>query len=480
MRYIAFFTFLLGLASGFSPAQTQVLNSPSGNTNAAPPLTAFEPPNDPGADARARVPGLYQAWKAERDPAKRADLAGQLLDAIIHCYVNQPIDIADEIARDGLPKHDLLPPTNSTNVTLKEVMTLSGIHPNPWGEFPISPVFRRISDKRLEAWTSNEGWLFDAKGKLLVHVTVPRRDGGGREWFGAFLSEGNWITTDIWTEDKQINAYNAKGEWRWELAGTHILSRLSPATSTDDSDYKWRLPLIDWARADWKGNGWLVSVGANGSSSFALVNEKGAVKALPTGASLWGLVYPRAMGVRGMYSSLYIDSDDGKVTLNRGEAPHGVYVGWPNYDLSNKWGVIIPEGNDQFGFWPYSHDIYIEGQQSVPEAWHLPNRVWFFSAEGKYQGEVIGSRLGDAANGRDLLIQDANDQVVQVESKATGLAICDVRRFTWPDGTTAVPLAVYDDLHLGFFLRGPGMTGFTDDARRARACAEVVLAKWKD
>jgi hypothetical protein len=413
---------------------------------------------------------------AEHDPAKRRDLAEQLVDAVIHEYNNPQTDIVDEVARDGTPKNEIKSSAPVRTVTLGPLTVLSGVNANP-DQYPRSPVFRRISSNRIELWTSNEGWLFDGKGKLLADVKVPRRDGDGREWFGAFLPDGNWITTDIWKEDKQINAYDANGKWRWEVLGDKILSQLPRTATGDDPEYPQK-PLIEWARADRKGNGWLVSVGANGLSSFALVNEKGAVKALPASASLWGLVYPRAMGVRGMYSSLYIDSGDGKETLHFESASHGVYVGWPNYDLSNKWRVVISEGNDQFGFWPHSHDVYIEGQQSVPEPWHLPPRVWFFSADGKYKGEVIGSRLGDAANGRNLLIQDADDQVVQVESKATGLAIRDVCTFTWPEGTTAVPLAVYDDLKIGFFLRGPGMQGLTDDARRARAGAEVVLAKW--
>ncbi len=181
-----------------------------------------------------------------------------------------------------------------------------------------------------------------------------------------------------------------------------------------------------------------------------------------------------------MFTAYYIDSDDGRESLHRNEAGHGIGVGWPDYNLSTGWRAVIGEGTSEFGFWPGSHQIYIEGLQSMPEPWHLPHRVWFFDADGKYQGEVIGSHLGDAANRRDLLVQDADDRVLRIASQKAGIAIQDVRRFAWSDGTTAIPLALYDDLKLGFFLRGAGVQGFTDDARRARNNAEVVLAKWQD
>ncbi len=193
-------------------------------------------------------------------------------------------------------------------------------------------------------------------------------------------------------------------------------------------------------------------------------------------ANIWKLVYPRSMGVRGMYTELFIDSDDGKEALQRSEAGHGVEFGWPNYDLSSKWSVVINGGNSNFGFWPDSHRVYIEVERSRQG----PNQVWFFNAEGKYEGEIAGSFLDDAANGVNLLIKDPDNQVIEVRRGKQGLSVSSVRSFRWPDGNQVVPLAIYDDLKLGFFLRGPGMNGFNDDAGRARSKAEIVLARWQN
>jgi len=477
MRRFAFFGFFFfGVACGSSPAQTDAsapVAAMSTNT-VTPPIEV-----DPWAEITAKIPTLHQAWMLEHDPAKRRDFAGQLVEAVIHEYDKAQFDIVDEVARDGAPKNEITSPAPARNVALDPLTVFAEANANP-DKYPQSPVFRRITANRVEAWTPKEGRLFDGKGKMLADVHVPRRDGTGREWFGAFLPDGTWITTDLWDNDKQLNCFSSTGQWKWELPGKKILSQLPKPKPGPDALDEPITPSIGWARVDKTGHRWLLGLGLDWTRGFAFVTPSGQVQPVPDNVRLWSEVYPRAMDVRGYYIALYIDSDDGKVTLNRGEAGHGVEVGWPRYDLANRWTVIIPQGDDQFGFWPRSHQVYIEGFQSGPEPWHLPHRVWFFSAEGKYQGEVIGSRLGDAANGQDLLIQDANDRVVQVQSKEASLAIHDVRRFTWPNGTTAVPVAIYDDLKLGFFLRGPGIEGFTDDARRARASAEVVLARWKD
>lgn len=466
MSRAAIFYLLLGLACGSSPAQS----TPTAGTT---PKVTF----DYESPAEAQVLQLHQAWQAEHDPAKRRDLAGQLVEAVIHEYGSPQTDIVDEVARDGALKNELHSAAPVCSVLLQPLEVLAGVHANG-DAYPKSPVFRRMTANRFEAWTSKEGWLFDGKGKLRADVKVPRRDGNGREWFGAFLPDGRWITTDLWANDEQLNCFSPSGEWKWELPGKKILSQLAKPKMSLDSSNEPTVPSIGWARADKTGHRWLVCLGFDYTRQYTLIDSTGRIRRVDDQDSPWSEVYPRAMGARGMYTSLYIESDDGKMSVHRNEAGHGVEVGWPRYDWVNMDTVVIQGGDDEFGFWPHSHDVYIEGQQSVPEPWHLPHLVWFFSAGGKYQGEVVGSRLGDAANGHDLLIQDADDQVVQVASDKDGLAIQDVRRFAWADGTTAVPLAIYDDLHLGFFLGGLGMQGFTDEARRARAGADVVLATW--
>jgi hypothetical protein len=112
------------------------------------------------------------------------------------------------------------------------------------------------------------------------------------------------------------------------------------------------------------------------------------------------------------------------------------------------------------------------------DAGSAPHRLWFFDEAGAYQGEISGDLLGDAADGRGMLVKTPDDQVVTVVRSPDGPSATRQRSFTWPDGTQALPLEIYDDLRLGFFLRGAGIHGQTDDARQARAAADIVLAKW--
>jgi hypothetical protein len=421
--------------------------------------------------AGSQIPVLHQAWLAEHDKARRRALAEQLLMTIINDYDEQPIEIADEVARDGAPKNEIMPPSSARAVVLNPLFVLKDAPRNEVDD-TVSPVFRRIAASRIEAWTSREGRLFDARGKNIADVAVPRRDGFGREWFGAFLPSGAWITTDLWANDEQINCYDSKASWLWELPGKRLVATL-PKPGSDFVNEP-IVPSIGWARADKTGRRWLVCLGFNYMRGCVLVDPARRIEPLSYTANVWNLVYPRSMGVRGMYTELWITSDDGEETLHRSEAGHGVGVGWPNYGLSsNKWNAVINGGNEHFGFWPHSHAVYIEtGERS-----NGPKKVWLFDSEGKYEGEAAGSFLGDAANGKDILINDDNE-VMELNNGEKGAVLSDVRSFKWPDTGPAIPLAIYDDLKLGFFLRGPNIIGSDDDARRARSGADIVLASW--
>ena len=435
-------------------------------------------PVDEGAESRARVPVLYQQWKAEHDPAKRADLAGQVVEAVIHCYANQPVDVAEDVMRDGLPRNEIAASAAATEIKLTPLTVLAGAQLDfdrePWA----SPIFRRIARDRVEAWTPVEGWLFDATGKLLADVKVPRRDGKGRDWFGAFLPDGTWITTDLWDNDEQLNCFSRTGEWKWDLPGKTIRARLAKPRDHPDDLNEPLVPAIGWVRADKTGKAWLVALGFDYTRGFARVGPRRQITPLPEDVKLWNEVYPRSMGVRGMYTDLFIDSDDAKANLAREEVSHGVGVGWPSYRLA-EWNVVIREGTIEFGFLPHSHDVYVEGYQPVDEPRrNLPHRVIFFDAGGKYRGEVTGSWLGDTANGRGLLVQDAGHRVLDVVSDHSGLRVVKGRKFVWGGMDEVVPLAIYDDLRLGFFLRGPGLTVGEDRGREAQTHAEIVLARW--
>jgi len=428
---------------------------------------------DRNASPEPQVPKIYAAWKAEHNAARRAQIGRDLVDAIIHEVDLPQLTLADEVARDGLPVRGIAAPP-AHRIPLKPLALLPGVRANE-DAWPASPVCRRLAEDRIEAWTSNEGWLFDGSGKLVTHVKVPRRDGTGREWFGAFLPDGTWITTDLWEQDEQINAFSAHGKWLWEMKGADILKQLPPPTDTGNVEGK---PLIRWARADRIGQGWLVGIGEDWTTTCALVAESKTVAPVPGGDDAWSLVYPRAMGTRGMFTNLDITSDDGKRTLTRGEAGHGAGVGWPTYSVSpGGWSRIIRGGDQRFGFWPRSHALFIEAQG---EEFLAPHRVWFFNDDGRYTGEIGGSYLGDAANKYGLLVTIPGGGVTTLMPGAKGPTATQTRVFTWPDGTRAVPIALYDDLNLGLFLRGRHIADtHPETARRARANADVVVAKWR-
>ena len=439
----------------------------AGKTGTAAPLYDRNSPAEP------QVPKIYAMWKAEHNAARRADIGRELVDAIIHEIELPQTTIADEVARDGLPVRVIATPPAET-LRLKPLALLPGVRAGD-ETWPASPVLRRLADDRIEAWSSSEGWLFDGSGKLVTHVKVPRRDGSGREWFGAFLPDGTWITTDLWEQDEQINAFSAHGKWLWEMKGTDILKQLPPPANKDNVEGK---PLIRWARADRIGQGWLIGIGEDWTTTCALVAESKTVAPVPGGDDAWSLVYPRAMGVRGMYTDLNITSDDGERTLSRGEAGHGAGVGWPTYSVApGDWSRIIRSGDHTFGFWPRSHALYIEAEG---DEFLAPHRVWFFDDDGCYTGEIAGNYLGDAANKYGLLVTVPGGGVATLMPGAKGPTATQTRLFTWPDGTRAVPLALYDDLHLGFFLRGAQIADSNPQtAHRARAAASVVVAKWR-
>lgn len=451
---------------------------------AGPPNVPPSAPAAPGAAAppdqpepAALVATLSAAWRNEHDPARRRDLADQINDALINQFDVPPAPITDEVARDGLPENRLAaPPPRS--VPLEPLHLLAGAHADVVND--VNPVMRRIAADRVEAWIPREGWLFDASGKLLADVPVPRRDGSGRQWFGAFLPDARWVTTDLWNDDHQLTCFDPHGDPRWELPGSRIVAAVQ-ATNPTSGDGE-LVPSIGWARADRTGRAWLVSVGQDYTRGFARVTPGRDITALPNDVKLWQQVYPRSMDVRGMYTKLSIDSDDAKVSLSRSEAGHGPEVGWPTYSLTGSslptpLNVTVHEGNDHFGFWPHEDDLYLE----VGGPWQgpPPTRVWFFTADGRYRGEIAATFLGDAANGEDLLVQTDEGDIATVHRLPDGAVRATAsRRFTWPDGTPAFALAVYDDLKLGFFLRGPGILGETDSANKARATADMVLARW--
>jgi hypothetical protein len=443
----------------------------AGNTESAAADTQMD--LEYSAPEGVTVPALRLAWLAERDPAKREAMAHELVRAAIWQQDDQGnsryADVIDEVARDGAPKRLLAPATPVITVELKTIFSISD--PQTYDDAR-GPVFRRMTKERFEVWKKKTGWLFDAGGKLLTRVVVPRRDGDGREWYGAFLADGSWITTDLWENDTQLNAFTPKAKWEWELPGAEIVDSLDRAKLTPEPD-SIDTP-IGWARADKTGQKWLVSVGTDETRGYALVDPAGKMEPLSDKTNLWALAYPQAMGSRGTYPKSYIVSEDGLRTLVRTGTYHNIGVDWPIYSLPGRRNVVIGEGGLGFGFWPASHDTYIQ-------AGYNPTQVWLFDDHGAYQGQVVGSHLAAATNGRDLLVCGSDGRVLRVSHGEKGLTIPEVRSFVWPDRTPAAPIVIYDDLHLGFFLK-KGLLSSNDDKEiiESRGDNEIVLAKWSE
>jgi hypothetical protein len=446
MRGLIFAVWAAGLAAG---AQ---------QTDSAPAAADTSPVPDSDQTVAAQFPAMTQAWKDQHDPALRRVAAQELIEAAIHNQDDSTqtlsAGVVEDVVRDGQPANLLTPPV-ARRVQLKPLRTIDTKADFHGDNFPLSPVYRRITQRRFEAWSSLNGWLFDEHGKLLAQVSVPRRDGIGRDWFGAFLSDGTWITTDLWEHDEQLNCYDARGIWKWYLPGAKIAAAL-PKSATEESEM---IPTFGWARADQTGRRWIVSVGEDYTTSQAEVDRNGRFTVLSPKESIYQLVYPRAMGPRGTHTSVYIDRDDSKASLHRDEPAHGPEVGWPAYSVSSGQDTLqLGEGTLNFGYWPHCGRIYVATDQDFRKT----DRTWFFNAKLHYAAEIKGAYLADAANGNDLLVLDPDNRLVEVAWTANGVKAVAARAFLWPDGMPAVPLAIYDDLRRGFFQRGQ----------------KIVLASW--
>jgi len=193
--------------------QTNLAPQPS-PTNAS---TASQPA-DPFA-------GLTATWLHQRDPKLRLQAAQVLVDAAIHDQTGtDDTSVVENVARDDKPAHVIDPPA-AQKIILHPVFDLGFTCDATPPDKQTRPVFRRVANHRLEVWIPNEGWLFGAKGELLTHVTVPRKDGAGREWYGAFLPDGTWVTTDLWEHDKELNCFDAHGKMEMDAEGRQIEGR---------------------------------------------------------------------------------------------------------------------------------------------------------------------------------------------------------------------------------------------------------------
>jgi len=346
---------------------------------------------------------------------------------------------------------------------------------------------RRITADRIEVWTASHGWLFDGAGKLLHEARPPRRKGTGREWYGAFLPDGRWVTTDLDEMDGNLYFFSPQGK----LQRTLTYDELSGGDRTASH-------LIGWARSDGAGTGWVVNVGSEEGVATVQVGPSEPVRVLK-GYERWQRCFPRALGPRGWYISLSVPEDSGRGEISRSEAGHGPGVGYPTYTFSQRESAgkagargpgadsvshIIPNGNCVFGYWPGSLKSFVGSDGNNVDELHFfnhddaklrdyepsgirtrkfqenifespPNPIidksWLFDADGDLVAWIRARRIGDAADGHSLLFRVTADS--RVATLDPELNVRSIRRFAWGDRSTADAVFLWDDLQVGLFIR---------------------------
>ncbi len=405
---------------------------------------------------RDKTVRLHDAWKAEADAQKKKELGDELVHAAINA--DQADLVIQVVTDDAYLQKEIKRPDQFEQVPLKTLRVF------PFEERPLfyhepAWVVRRMTRTRFELWTPRNGWLFDSDGQLVNEAHPPRRDGLGRQWYGAFLPDGRWVTTDLWEMDRMLSFFSKRGQWQKEISSTDLVPHKSDEGRGD-------LPaLIGWCRCDRRGKGFLLSVGANGGWGTAWVNWAGQHRLLQDQKEPWQRCYPRDLEPKGMYTQLWIPADDASEICIRAEPGHGSGVGFPDY-RSGKIDVVIPDG-EAFGFWPESDNIYIvsgrwEAIDPAPNAEHkrdAEQKTWFYDAEGVFAGWIPAGRIADTPKGDAMLFRDASDRIIAVTKT---YEVKSATEFLWSTGTTARPFKLFPDLKLGFFVRDK----------------ELVLAAW--
>ena len=411
---------------------------------------------------------LLDAWR-KPGAAHDAETRNQLIHA---ARFAERLDVIEEVAAGGdVGVMEIKLPPHPDRIAAKVVMNLRKMPEVPYSGGSMDCVIRRMTSTHFEAWTPARGWLFNSKGQLVNEARPPRRDGRGREWHGAFLPDGRWVTTDLWELDKTLTFFSRSGKWQKEISS----AALAPPKAYEGNGRD----LIGWARCDRQGKGWVVSIGADGGRAIVYVEPSGRTRRLKGNMGLgtpvgelcdeaWRLCYPRDLEPKGMYVALFRPSDDRKCWLSRNEPGHGTWVGFPAYRWaeSERASSVIPNGDSNFGFLPGSRDIFIgstfrdfsEETEAWPRAPGIHLKTWFFDSAGKCRGWVRAAYLTDSAEGKGMCFCDEDDGVVTL---GTDLKLLSRTRFAIA-GKTAKPVKLFTDLKMGFFLYDN----------------ELVLARW--
>lgn len=414
----------------------------------------------------AQVGQLHAQWKQETNPKRRAELGDALIEAAIHKLRAAYDDdeegeakakaLVNEVTADGkLAATEIRLPEKRARVRLS-VLRAIPIPPHKEYSNEPEPVIRRITKAAFELWMPRHGWLFDSKGQLLNEARPPRRDGSGREWYGAFLPDGRWVTTDLWDYDKTLTFFSRSGKWAREVFSDVLLppeERLRPYEHG---------ALLTWARSDREGKGWVVFVGENEGRGAVWIGPSGAARSLGAWEP-WKLCYPRALGPRGFPNiHLSVPDDRQERIFSRSEAGHGPGVGYPHYSWSRVrnsgkdektkaseemveerafHSVVVADG-ETFGFWPGSQKSYVSA--GADNEW----RTWFFDEHAHFEHWIAARRIADAADGRSMLFGAQDGSVVTVSPDGVP---CVPTLFEGKDGARAEVVELFADLQIGFF-----------------------------
>jgi hypothetical protein len=400
-------------------------------------------------------PGLMQSWRESKDSAQRNQLAGKIQEGAVRYGVSGSADsgetkgnsVLEELVAGGpVAEKEVKISAPPKEIRLKPLQVFAEIGDPMARKSRDNAVWqdRRITKDALEVWSSKDGWLFDSKGKLLNHAVVPRRDGTGLQWFGAFLPDGQWVTTDLWSYDKTLFLYSKEGTFLKDLAVDDLVT---PEIGEG---------LIGWARSDKDGKGWVFEVTGYYAGRFWTGPDLKPRKL--AGIEPWTLCLPRQLGVR----YRIVPSDDGNLLLSGYEAGHGNGVGYPNYYLSRLdaakplpryfdpgeqsglWKVCIPGHARNLGFWPGSHNVYINGDSAAG----LGPIVWFLDEKGQCLG-WLSKRLADAADGKGMLFKVFGDLIANI---GNDMKCREVRKYVGAGGAAVPAYALYDDLKMGLFV----------------------------
>lgn len=408
-------------------------------------------------------------WRKAGAPGASTRTGDALVEAAISA---NRADLAEQVlAGPNLGKRMLRAPPGGQRVRLHVLRTFTEFPAHLADEMFASFsgenrwLARRLTKGNVEVWTSGHGWLFDRKGRLLHEAALRRGTGWGREWYGAFLPDGRWVTTDREAMDGQLAFFSPAGEWLRSLT----CEQLAPPPADHGAN------LLGWGRSDRRGAGWVVNVGSEDGWATVWVGPNGPARVLGDGHK-WDLCYPRALGPRGTCWSMRVPDDAGTWGLTRGEAGHGPGVGFPSYsrDLwrSHETGeavsYTIPGGNYVFGFWPGKSSFFVGAEDyerekvsdrrtrkfqgdAQPDPVPIIDKTWLFDTTGNLTHWVRARRIGDAADGHAELLRMTADS--RIMTLGANLRVRAMRHFTWEDGSTGDAVALWDDLRLGLFIR---------------------------